>query len=62
MPANLTTFLGLSAPLWQALGLTLKLAAITTLILGLIGLPLATGSILHAVGSRRWSKPWSHYR
>ena len=41
MPANLTTFLGLSAPLWQALGLTLKLAAITTLILGLIGLPLA---------------------
>ncbi len=41
MPANLTTFLGLSAPLWQALGLTLKLAAITTLILGIIGLPLA---------------------
>jgi molybdate transport system permease protein len=34
-------FLGLPAPLWQALWLTLKLAAITTLILGLIGLPLA---------------------
>ena len=35
------TFLGLSAPLWQALGLTVKLAAITTLILGIFGLPLA---------------------
>jgi molybdate transport system permease protein len=36
-----STFLGLSAPLWQALGLTVKLAAITTLILGILGLPLA---------------------
>jgi len=35
------TFLGLSAPLWQSLGLTLRLAAITTLVLGVIGLPLA---------------------
>ncbi len=31
----------LTPPLWQALGLTLKLAAITTLVLGLVGLPLA---------------------
>lgn len=36
-----STFLGLSAPLWQSLGLTLRLAAITTLFLGLVGLPLA---------------------
>ncbi|HYD83746.1 MAG TPA: molybdate ABC transporter permease subunit [Opitutus sp.] len=36
-----STFLGLSATLWQSLGLTLKLAAITTLVLGLVGLPLA---------------------
>lgn len=35
------TFLGLSAPLWQSLGLTVKLAAITTLVLGALGLPLA---------------------
>lgn len=34
-------FLGLPGPLWQALGLSLRLAAITTLILGAIGLPLA---------------------
>lgn len=31
----------LTPPLWQALGLTLQLAAITTLLLGLVGLPLA---------------------
>ncbi|QYM78271.1 molybdate ABC transporter permease subunit [Horticoccus luteus] len=36
-----STFLGLSAPLWQSLGLTLRLAACTTIILGVIGLPLA---------------------
>ncbi|ACB74994.1 molybdate ABC transporter permease subunit [Opitutus terrae] len=36
-----STFLGLSAPLWQSLGLTLRLAAITTLVLGTVGLPLA---------------------
>lgn len=41
MPAALATFLGLPSPLWQALGLTLKLAAITTVVLGIIGLPLA---------------------
>lgn len=34
-------FPSLSAPLWQSLVLTLKLAAITTLVLGLVGLPLA---------------------
>ena len=31
----------LSAALWQSLALTLRLAALTTLVLGLIGLPLA---------------------
>ncbi|MCF7687024.1 MAG: molybdate ABC transporter permease subunit [Cephaloticoccus sp.] len=36
-----SSFLGLPGPLWQALGLTLKLAATTTLILGCIGLPIA---------------------
>jgi molybdate transport system permease protein len=35
------SFLGLSAALWQSLGLTLRLAAITTVLLGLVGLPLA---------------------
>jgi molybdate transport system permease protein len=39
--AEPATFLGLPAALWQALGLTLRLAAITTLVLGVIGLPLA---------------------
>lgn len=39
--AETSTFLGLSATLWQSLGLTLQLAAITTLVLGLVGLPLA---------------------
>jgi molybdate transport system permease protein len=34
-------FLGLPYPLWQALGITLELAAITTAILAVIGLPLA---------------------
>ena len=37
----LASVLGLPSPLWQALGLTLKLAAITTLVLGIIGLPIA---------------------
>ena len=36
-----STFLGLPAPLWQALWLSLRLAAITTLVLGVAGLPLA---------------------
>lgn len=41
MGSSASTFLGLSAPLWQSLGLTLRLAAITTVLLGLIGVPLA---------------------
>jgi molybdate transport system permease protein len=44
-----STFLGLSAPLWQSLGLTIKLAAITTVVLGAIGLPLA-----HWLNTTRW--------
>jgi molybdate transport system permease protein len=36
-----SSFLNVPAPLWQALGLTLRLALITTLILGVVGLPLA---------------------
>lgn len=34
-------FLGISPPLWQSLGITLELAAITTAILAVLGLPLA---------------------
>ena len=34
-------FLGIPGPLWQALLLTLELAAVTTLVLGVVGLPLA---------------------
>jgi molybdate transport system permease protein len=34
-------FLGLPWPLWQSLGLTFELAAVTTVILGIVGLPLA---------------------
>ena len=49
LPEATATFLGLSAPLWQSLGLTLQLAAITTLCLGLIGLPLA-----HWLNTTRW--------
>lgn len=41
MPDHASTFLGLSGPLWQSLWLTLRLAAITTLVLGMVGLPLA---------------------
>lgn len=41
LPDPASTFLGLSAPLWQSLALTLRLAAITTLILAVVGLPLA---------------------
>lgn len=40
LPQILSTWL-LSPPLWQALGLTLRLAAITTVLLGVLGLPLA---------------------
>ncbi len=38
---NSPEYLGLPGPLWQALGLTLELAAATTFILGVVGLPLA---------------------
>jgi molybdate transport system permease protein len=41
LPDSASTFLGLPAPLWQALWLTLRLAAITTVVLGFLGLPLA---------------------
>jgi molybdate transport system permease protein len=41
LPESTATFLGLAPPLWQSLALTLRLAAITTLVLGVIGLPLA---------------------
>jgi len=34
-------FLGMPGPLWQSLGLTFELAAVTTVILGIVGLPLA---------------------
>jgi molybdate transport system permease protein len=44
-----STFLGLSVSLWQSLGLTLQLAAITTLVLGGVGLPLA-----HWLNTTRW--------
>ncbi len=40
-PEPASAFLGINYPLWQALWLTLKLAAITTVILGVLGLPLA---------------------
>ena len=41
LPESASTFLGLAAPLWQSLGLTVRLAAITTLVLAALGLPLA---------------------
>ena len=41
MPDSASNVLGLPGPLWEALWLTLRLAAITTLVLGLLGLPLA---------------------
>jgi molybdate transport system permease protein len=41
MGATASTYLGLPWMLWQSLGLTLKLASITTLVLALVGLPLA---------------------
>ena len=41
MPDTASQFLGLPPALWQSLWLTLRLAAITTLVLGLVGLPLA---------------------
>lgn len=41
MADSASSFLGLSPPLWQSLWLTVRLAATTTLVLGLVGLPLA---------------------
>jgi molybdate transport system permease protein len=41
LPESTSTFLGLPAPLWESLWLSLRLAAITTLVLGGFGLPLA---------------------
>jgi molybdate transport system permease protein len=38
---NHPEFLGISGPLWQALGLTVELAAVTTGVLAIVGLPLA---------------------
>ena len=49
MPEPVSTFLGLPAPLWQSLWLTLRLAAITTVVLGVVGLPLA-----HWLNTTRW--------
>ena len=44
-----STLFGLSPGLWQSLWLTLRLAAITTVALGLVGLPLA-----HWLNTTRW--------
>lgn len=49
MPDSATSFLGLPPALWQSLGLTLRLAAITTVVLGAVGLPLA-----HWLNRTRW--------
>lgn len=49
MPDSASSFFGLSEPLWESLGLSLRLAAITTLALGLVGLPLA-----HWLNTTRW--------
>jgi molybdate transport system permease protein len=42
-------FLGMPGPLWQAVGLTLELAGVTTAILAVLGLPLA-----HWLNTSRW--------
>ncbi|MDO8540146.1 MAG: molybdate ABC transporter permease subunit [Opitutaceae bacterium] len=49
MADSVSSFLGLPAPLWQSLWLTLRLAAITTIVLGGVGLPLA-----HWLNTTRW--------
>jgi molybdate transport system permease protein len=49
LPDSAPTFLGLHSALWQSLWLTLRLAAITTLVLGVVGLPLA-----HWLNRTRW--------
>jgi molybdate transport system permease protein len=42
-------FLGMPGPLWQAVGLTLELAGVTTIILAVLGLPLA-----HWLNTSHW--------
>jgi len=49
VPAALPAVFGLPSDLWQALGLTLRLAAVTSAVLGLVGLPLA-----HWLNTTRW--------
>jgi molybdate transport system permease protein len=49
MGATASTYLGLPWPLWQSLALTLELAAVTTLLLAVVGLPLA-----HWINTTRW--------
>ena len=49
MPEAASTIFGLPATLWQSLWLTLRLAALTTLVLGVVGLPLA-----HWLNTTRW--------
>jgi molybdate transport system permease protein len=46
---NAHPFLGLPGPLWQSLGLTAELAGMTTVILAIVGLPLA-----HWLNTSRW--------
>ena len=45
---------------WVAVGLTLKLAALTTLILAVVGLPLAywLATTPHVHGDQSWMPPW----
>jgi molybdate transport system permease protein len=38
---NPSELMGIPGPLWQALGLTVELAAVTTVVLAVVGLPLA---------------------
>jgi molybdate transport system permease protein len=49
MDATAASFLGMPGPLWQSLGLTLKLASVTAVLLGALGLPLA-----HWLNTTRW--------
>jgi len=49
LPDSASIILGLSGPVWESLGLSLRLAALTTFALGLIGIPLA-----HWLNTTRW--------
>ncbi|HVU34010.1 MAG TPA: molybdate ABC transporter permease subunit [Opitutaceae bacterium] len=49
MPESTVSFLGVPPALWEALWLSLRLAAITTIVLGVAGLPLA-----HWLNTTRW--------